>query len=69
MSRLENLMNRKLDTGEETHARSQCPYCHSPRERRYARLIPKDEVAEVERKVLSEIEKAKKAKDKQEVKR
>lgn len=45
MGRLEKQWNRALK-GEKTHKRSQCPNCKSERIRRYARLIPTEEVSD-----------------------
>jgi hypothetical protein len=45
MGVLENEWNRTLK-GEKTHKRSQCPDCQRERIRRYAKLVPIDEVTD-----------------------
>lgn len=41
--------------GKETHPRSQCPNCKSTRIKRFARLIPQDEVDEALKRVQREV--------------
>lgn len=41
------------DAGQIRHMRSQCPICGGNRIRRYARLVPQEEVSEAERKIRS----------------